>query len=254
MLIVISPAKKLDFENSAPVKDFTQPLFLKHSQLLINDLKKCSSAQVSKMMGLSQALTDLNVDRYKTYKTPFSLKNAKQAMYAFKGDTYVGLDADTMKASQVKYAQKHLRILSGLYGLISPLDLIQPYRLEMGTKFACQGKKNLHKYWEETLTAHINELVSKNKEKVLINLASKEYFGAIDLKQLEARVITPVFKEKKNGELKIISFFAKKARGMMSRYIIDNKITTPEQLKQFNTDGYKYNDQLSTSSELIFIR
>ena len=203
-------------------------------------------------MGLSQSLTDLNVERYKSFKTPFNLKNAKQAMYAFRGDTYVGLDADTMKKAQINYAQKHLRILSGLYGIISPLDLIQPYRLEMGTKFPCQGKKNLHQYWIDSVTEQVNQLLLK--EKILVNLASKEYFGAIDLKTLKGEVITPVFKEKKNGEVKIVSFFAKKARGMMSRYIIDHKISNPEGLIKFDTDGYKYNKKLSTVAEPVFVR
>ena len=254
MLIVISPAKKLDFENQAPIKEFSQPLFLDQSQLLINDLKKCKPAEISKLMGLSQKLTELNVERYQTYKTPFTLNNAKQAMYAFRGDTYVGLDADSMKKTQINYAQKHLRILSGLYGLISPLDLIQPYRLEMGTSFSCQGKKNLHHYWNDSITSEINKLIRKDKKKVLINLASKEYFGAVDLKNLEAKVITPVFKEHKNGDYKIVSFFAKKARGMMSRYIIDHKISEPKELEGFDTDGYQYSAKHSAPDQPTFIR
>jgi uncharacterized protein len=254
MLIVISPAKKLDFETKTPIKEFSQPLFLNQSQKLIDALKKCSPSKISKLMGLSQKLTDLNVERYKTFKTPFNLSNAKQAMYAFRGDTYVGLDADTMKKNQISYAQKHLRILSGLYGLISPLDLIQPYRLEMGTAFSCDGKKNLHKYWNETITAEINQLISKEKNNILINLASKEYFGAVDLTSLKAEVITPVFKEEKDGDYKIVSFFAKKARGMMSRYIIDHKLSDPKDLLKFNIDGYRYCAKLSTKTEPTFIR
>ena len=254
MLTIISPAKKLDFENSALTSEFSMPLFLKESQLLINDLKKCKPAEISKMMGLSETLTKLNVERYKTFKTPFNLKNSKQAMYAFRGDTYVGLDADTMKPTEVKFAQQNLRILSGLYGIIAPLDLIQPYRLEMGTKFSCQGKKNLHQYWNEAVTNHINKLLEEKESKVLVNLASKEYFGAIDLKKLEAKVITPIFKEKKDAEYKIVSFFAKKARGMMSRYIIDNKISNPEELKKFNVDSYKFNAKLSSPNEPVFTR
>jgi uncharacterized protein len=254
MLIVISPAKKLDFETEAPTKEFSQPIFLDQAQLLINELKKCKPIQISKLMGLSQKLTDLNVGRYQTYNTPFTLKNAKQAMYAFCGDTYIGLDADSMGKTQVNYAQKHLRILSGLYGLISPLDLIQPYRLEMGTSFSCQGKKNLQHYWNESITKEINKLTKKEKKNILINLASKEYFGAVDLKNLEAKVVTPIFKEKKNGDYKIISFFAKKARGMMSRYIIDNKLSDPKELELFNTDGYQFSAKLSTPDQPTFIR
>lgn len=254
MLIVISPAKKLDFESQAPVKDFSQPLFLEKAKQLIKDLKKCKPKEISKLMGLSENLTQLNVERYKKFKTPFNLKNSKQAIYAFRGDTYVGLDADTMESKQVKFAQEHLRILSGLYGLISPLDLIQPYRLEMGTKFPCQGSPNLHKFWNEAVTSKVNELLDNENKKVLINLASKEYFSAIDLKNLDGEVITPVFKEKKDDDFKIVSFFAKKARGMMSRYIIDNEITDPKKILAFDRDNYKYNKKLSTPSEPVFTR
>ncbi len=203
-------------------------------------------------MKLSDALTELNIKRYKEFKTPFNLKNAKQAVFAFKGDTYVGLDAETMKESDLKYAQDHLRILSGLYGLISPLDLIQPYRLEMGTKFACDGSKNLYEYWGETITGKLNSLLAK--EKVLVNLASKEYFGAVNLKELDAKVIIPSFREKKGDEYKMVGFFAKKARGMMSRYIIDNRIEAPEDLLKFDIDGYKYNKSLSSDLEPAFTR
>lgn len=252
MLIVVSPAKKLDFENPAPTKEFSQPQFLKQSQLLINDLKKCKPSEISKLMKLSDSLTELNVQRYKDFKTPFNLKNSKQAIFAFKGDTYIGFDAETMKKSDITYAQKHMRILSGLYGLVSPLDLVQPYRLEMGTKFSCQGSQNLYKFWDETITGKVNELLEK--EKFLINLASKEYFSAIDFKKITGEIITPIFKEKKNDEFKIVSFFAKKARGMMSRYIIDNRIEDPKDLLKFDIDGYKYNPKLSTKTEPTFTR
>lgn len=252
MIIVVSPAKKLDFETPAPTNTFTLPKYLKQSELLIKDLRKCSSDQISKMMKLSDSLTELNIKRYKTYKTPFTLDNAKQAMFAFNGDTYTGLDAETMKDKQIKYAQKHLRILSGLYGLVAPLDLIQPYRLEMGTKFSCDGNKNLYEFWQETITADLNKLLKK--EKTLINLASKEYFSAIDFKTLNADVITPQFKEKKGDAFKIVSFSAKRARGMLSRFIIDNQIENVEGIKDFNLDNYKYNKKLSTELEPVFTR
>jgi len=252
MLIIVSPAKKLDFETKAPTSNFTQPLFLDKSQLLINDLKKCSHSEISKLMKLSDNLSELNVERYKKFKTPFNLTNAKQAMFAFKGDTYVGLDPESMNSKEIDYAQKHLRILSGLYGLISPLDLVQPYRLEMGTKFPCQGSQNLYQYWKETLTTSVNELLQK--EKTLVNLASKEYFSALDFNQIDGEIITPVFKEKKNGEYKIISFCAKKARGMMSRYIIANKCKKPADLLQFNSDGYQYIEKFSSSKEPVYCR
>ena len=252
MLVVVSPAKKLDFETPAPTKKFTQLPELKRSKLLIEELKKCDAKKIASLMKLSDSLTELNVQRYKDFKTPFNLKNAKQAMFAFKGDTYVGLDADTMKAKDIDYAQDHLRILSGLYGLVSPLDLVQPYRLEMGTKFPCQGNKNLYEFWGESITDKLNTLLKK--EKTLVNLASKEYFSAIDFKKLDAKVITPAFKEKKGDEFKMVGFFAKKARGMMSRYIIDNRIETEKDLLKFDVDGYKYNKKFSTELEPVFTR
>lgn len=252
MIVVISPAKKLDFETPAPTKDFTNPKDLDKSQELIKELRKCDAKKISTMMKLSNDLTELNMKRYKEFKTPFSLKNAKQAMFAFKGDTYVGLDADTMNEKEIKYAQNHLRILSGLYGLVSPLDLIQPYRLEMGTKFAVGDKKNLYEFWRQDITKQLNDLLKK--EKVLINCASNEYFKSVNTKELDAKIITPAFKEKKDGDYKMVGFFAKKARGMMSRYIIENRIDKPEGILDFDTDGYKFNKKLSTETEPVFTR
>ena len=252
MLVVVSPAKKLDFDMPAPTKTFTQLTELERSKLLIKELKKCNAKEISNLMKLSDSLTELNIKRYKEFKTPFNLKNAKQAIFAFKGDTYVGLDAETMRESDIQYAQEHLRILSGLYGLVCPLDLIQPYRLEMGTKFPCNGNKNLYEFWGETITQKLNPILKK--EKFLINLASKEYFSAIKTKDLDAKIITPMFKEKKGDEFKMVGFFAKKARGMMSRYIIDNRIKNPKDLLKFDVDGYKYNKKLSTDFEPTFTR
>ena len=252
MIVVISPAKKLDFETPAPTEKFTQLSEIEKSKRLIKELRKCDHDQISKLMKLSDSLTELNMKRYKDFKTPFNLKNAKQAMFAFKGDTYVGLDADTMKDSDINFAQKHLRILSGLYGLVSPLDLVQPYRLEMGTKFSCEGNKNLYEYWGETITSQLDGLLKK--EKTLINLASNEYFSAVNAKGLKADIITPAFKEKKNGEYKMVSFFAKKARGMMSRYIIDNRIKDIDDLQSFDVDGYKFNKKLSSEKAPVFTR
>lgn len=252
MIVVISPAKKLDFESPAPTSDFSQLSDLSKPKKLISELRKCDAKKISNMMKLSDSLTDLNMKRYQQFKPPFTLKNAKQAMFAFKGDTYVGLDADTMKAKEIKFAQNHLRILSGLYGLLSPLDLMQPYRLEMGTKFACGEAKNLYEYWKEDITDELNKLLKK--EKVLVNCASNEYFKAVDTKKLEGSIITPQFKEKKGDEYKMVGFFAKKARGMMSRYIIDNKIDKPKDLLDFDTDGYKYNKKLSTENSPVFTR
>jgi hypothetical protein len=252
MIVVVSPAKKLDFKIPAPTKKFTQLKELKKSELLIKELKKCEPSKISSLMKLSDTLTDLNIQRYKDFQTPFNLRNAKQAMFAFKGDTYVGLDAETMKEKDIEYAQDHLRILSGLYGLVSPLDLIQPYRLEMGTRFPCAGSKNLYEYWGETITDKLNILL--RKEKTLINLASKEYFSAVNIKKLDAQIITPAFKEKKGDEFKMVGFFAKKARGMMSRYIIDKRIENPKDLLEFNIDGYKYNREFSSHLTPVFTR
>lgn len=252
MLIVVSPAKKLDFEIPAPTKKFTQPSDIDKSELLIKELKKCDAKKISSLMKLSDNLTVLNMKRYKNFKTPFNLKNAKQALFAFKGDTYVGLDAETMKTKDIDYAQKHLRILSGLYGLVAPLDLVQPYRLEMGTKFSVAGNKNLYEYWEDTITEKVKNLLKK--EKTLVNLASKEYFSAINTAKLDAEIITPAFKEKKGNEYKMVGFYAKKARGMMSRYIIDNRIENPKDLLNFDIDGYQYNPKLSNNHEPVFTR
>jgi len=252
MLIVVSPAKKLDFEIPAPTQKFTQLTELAKSEQLIKELKKCDAMKISALMKLSDSLTELNMKRYKGFKTPFNLQNAKQALFAFKGDTYVGLDAETMNANDIDYAQEHLRILSGLYGLVSPLDLVQPYRLEMGTKFSCGKNNNLYEFWEESITEKLGTLLKK--EKTLINLASKEYFSAINFKKLDAKIITPAFKEKKGNEFKMVGFFAKKARGMMSRYIIDNRIESPMDLLKFDIDGYKYNKKLSSDLGPVFTR
>jgi len=252
MLIILSPAKKLDFETPATTKNFTLLSELDKSKALIKELRTYKPKKISKLMKLSDSLTELNIKRYKNFSPPFSLENAKQAMFAFKGDTYVGLDAETMSKADINYAQKHLKILSGLYGLVNPLDLIQPYRLEMGTKLAYQENKNLYDFWSETITNQLNTLLKK--EKTLINLASKEYFSVIDFNNIDAQVIAPVFKEKKGEEFKIVSFYAKKARGMMSRFIIDNRIKDIKDLKKFDVDGYAYNKKLSTELEPVFTR
>ena len=253
MIVIISPAKKLDFETAAPTKKYTSIKNLSMSKELIKELRKCNAEKISKMMKLSDDLTKLNIERYKNFKTPFSLNNAKQALFAFKGDTYVGLDAQTLSKKEIDYAQKHLRILSGLYGLVSPLDLIQPYRLEMGTKFPCGESKNLYDFWSDEITQQL--IQSLKKEKALINCASNEYFKSVDTKLLkDVKIITPAFKEKKNGEFKMIGLFAKKARGMMSRFIIKNEIKNPKDLMGFDLGGYKFNKKLSTESTPVFTR
>ena len=252
MIVIVSPAKKLDFEAPAPTESSNTPAYLEKSKKLIKGLKKCSASEISKLMKLSDSLTALNVDRYKSFTTPFTKKNSKPAVYAFKGDTYVGLDAETLSKSEIKYAENHFRILSGLYGILAPLDLIQPYRLEMGTKFSIESNKNLYEFWKEDLTNEMNTLLKK--EKILVNCASNEYSSAIDFKALNGLVVTPVFKQQKGDQLKVVGLFAKRARGMMARFIIQNKITTIEGLKDFKMDGYKFMKSLSQEQELVFIR
>jgi hypothetical protein len=255
MLIVVSPAKTLDFETKPVTKKVSQPEFQKESQQLINALKKFKPAQVGKLMKLSEKLSNLNFDRFQSWTLPFSAKNAKQAVLAFKGDVYTGLDAETFDAKDFDFAQKHFRMLSGLHGLLRPLDLIQPYRLEMSTKLKVGKAKNLYEFWDSKITDQINAEVEKETNPVLVNLASNEYFKAIKPKELNARVLTIEFKDAKNGEYKMIGFFAKKARGLMSRYIIKNKLTQPEALKNFDYEGYCFNKQLTTKKNIwVFTR
>lgn len=254
MLHVISPAKTLDFETPAPIATYTQPQFLEHSQELIDDLRELQPAQVSKLMAISEKLGQLNAQRFLEWSLPFSPTNAKQALLAFKGDVYTGMAAERFAAPDFDFAQRHLRILSGLYGLLRPLDLIQPYRLEMGTGFANKRGKNLYHFWGDIITDQLNVELAQQPERVLVNLASTEYWGAVNTKKLHAEVITPVFKDQKNGQYKIISFFAKKARGMMSAYIIHNQLTDVEQLKGFDSAGYAYNKAMSSPKEWVFTR
>lgn len=256
MQIVISPAKTLDFETAPHTDTYTDAQFLDRSQLLINNLSKKSVQNVAELMKLSDKLAALNVARFGSWLPPFDLVNAKQAVLAFKGDVYTGLDAETLNEEDLAFAQQHLRILSGLYGLLKPLDLIQPYRLEMGTKLKVRTKENLYQFWGTSLTEQINKNTTHNAEQeaCLINLASNEYFKAVQPKQLKARLITPIFKDQKNGQYKIISFFAKKARGMMVRYIIDNRITDSAKLKDFDYAGYFYSAEQSTANNWVFLR
>lgn len=254
MLMVISPAKTLDFESPAKTKQSTTPDFLEQSQQLINELQLLSPADISSLMNISEKLGNLNYERFLNWHTPFNADNAKQAVLAFKGDVYTGLDAESFSAADFKFSQKHLRILSGLYGLLRPLDLIQPYRLEMGTRFANQAGDNLYQFWGEQLTAAINTQLKKSKTTVLLNLASNEYFKVLQPKSINADIITPVFKDFKNGKYKIISFYAKKARGLMSAYVIKNHITEVEVIKNFDIDGYRYNAEMSTAKDWVFIR
>ena len=252
MLMLVSPAKTLDFESPLPIKEFTNPEMLEDAQELIDQLKSLSPADVSELMGLSDKLAHLNVTRFQHWQTPFTVENARPAIYAFKGDVYTGLDAYSFNKNDMKFAQKHFRMLSGLYGLLKPLDLMQAYRLEMGTKYSNLRGKNLYEFWGDSITAKLNEEL-KPKD-ILLNLASNEYFKAVNKKTLAAEIITPIFKDEKNGQYKIISFYAKKARGLMASYVIKNRIKNVEDIKQFNVAGYRFNADLSKSKEWVFTR
>ncbi len=254
MIIVLSPAKTLDFETPPITQDHTQPDFLDDSAELIDRLRTLEPDQIGKLMSISPKLAQLNSNRYFTWQRPFTLQNAKQAILAFKGDVYTGLDAVTMTPAELAFAQHHLRILSGLYGVLRPLDLMQPYRLEMGTSFNNQRGSNLYEFWDSIITDALNQALKKQNDDILINLASNEYFHAVQPDKLNARIITPVFKDEKNGVYKIISFFAKKARGMMSRYIINQQLTDPEAIKRFDVAGYRFSADDSSTGEWIFTR
>jgi cytoplasmic iron level regulating protein YaaA (DUF328/UPF0246 family) len=250
MLIVISPAKKLDYTSAVNSPLTTQPALLDHSGELAQGLKALAPQDVSSLMSLSDKLGALNFERFQEWQTPFTDENARPAVLAFKGDVYQGLDADSMSDEDLRWAQDHLRILSGLYGLLRPLDLMQAYRLEMGTKFANPRGGDLYQFWGDIITDELN----KTDSSVLVNLASNEYFKSVRKKAIGARIITPVFMDKKDDKYKIISFYAKKARGLMSSYIIRNRITEVEQIKNFDTDGYSYNAALSEADQWVFVR
>lgn len=252
MITIISPAKLLNFDRQNITEEFTQPLFQDESQLLINKLKKLSSKKISNLMGLSKKLSDLNFERYQQWHLPFTAKNAKQALFAFNGEVYNGLKAETLKMDEVAVAQDNLRILSGLHGVLRPLDLIQPYRLEMGTKIGARRAKTLYEYWSKKVT---NQLAKElPKDELVINLASNEYFKVVDQAKLKRRIITPVFKDEKNGKYKVLTIYAKHARGMMARFIIQNKIRNPEEIKAFDEKGYVFNPNLTNGDEWIFTR
>ena len=254
MLMVISPAKTLDYDSPPTTERFTQPEHLDHAQQLIERLRELSPQQVGELMHLSDKLAALNVARYGSWTPEFTPANAKQALLAFKGDVYTGLNASDFSEADFDFAQKHLRMLSGLYGILRPLDLMQPYRLEMGTKLVNSRGKDLYAFWGERISNWLNDALAAQGDNVLLNLASNEYFGAVKRKALNARVIDVDFKDMKNGQYKIISFYAKKARGLMSRYVIKERIEQPEQLKDFAYDGYRYSPSDSSSDHLVFLR
>jgi len=250
--IIISPAKSLDFETKAPTSLHTQPRFLEQSEKLNKKLKTLSKKNIAELMKISDALSALNYDRNQTWKTPFSPNNAKQAIYSFTGEVFRGIDAQSLSEEKIPLLQDRLRILSGLYGILKPLDLIQPYRLEMGTKLSVQKTTNLYKFWDDQIAKSLNEELEEGE--LLVNLASTEYFKVIPKKILKVPMITPVFKDFKNGEYKTIMTFAKKARGLMVRYIIDHNIKTIEGLKNFNVERYRFSEEMSSENELLFTR
>ncbi|KLV04401.1 hypothetical protein ABT56_14775 [Photobacterium aquae] len=254
MLIVVSPAKTLDYESPLATQEYTQPELVEHSAELIDVCRELTPVDIASLMKVSDKIAGLNAARFAEWQTTFTPDNARQAILAFKGDVYTGLAAETLDSDGFAYAQQHLRMLSGLYGLLKPLDLMQPYRLEMGTKLANPRGSNLYQFWGDIITDKLNEALVAQGDDILINLASNEYFKSVKPKKLAGSVITPVFKDCKNGTYKVISFYAKKARGMMARYIIDNRISSVEALKAFDTAGYYFVPAESTATELVFKR
>jgi uncharacterized protein len=254
MLFLLSPAKSLDYDTPVGDLPHTLPQFVPQSKALIEVLRQKSPQQIAELMDLSDALSALNVARYEAWSPKFTAKNAKQAVLAFNGDVYEGLDAKTLSPKQLEWAQDHLCILSGLYGVLRPLDWMQPYRLEMGTTLQTDKGSNLYKFWGAQIAEYLNAQLAKDKTPVIVNLASQEYFKSVDLKTLKARVIECVFEDFKGGKYKIISFNAKRARGLMARYAIQHRITHPEGLLGFDLEGYAYDPQVSESDRLVFRR
>jgi len=254
MLLFLSPAKSLDFKTPPHVATHTQPAFLDRSQALIRQLRGLSPADIANLMDLSDPLALLNFNRYADWSLPFTPENAKQAVLAFDGDVYDGLSAKTLSAADLDFAQQHVRILSGLYGILKPLDLMQPYRLEMGTKFRNEAGKDLYTFWGETLLDAINAELDTLSRPVAVNLASEEYFKAAVGRKFKGELIQPVFEDWKNGKYKIISFFAKRARGLMTRYAVVNRLQTPEGLKDFDSDGYAFAPEASDDRSWVFRR
>lgn len=254
MLALISPAKTLDYESALPTDIHTLPRLIDQSQLLIDASRQLSASEIAQLMTVSEKIANLNVARFRDWNSDFNFSNARQAIFAFKGDVYTGLDAYALADREIEFAQKHLRMLSGLYGVLRPLDLMMPYRLEMGTKLANPAGSNLYAFWGETITQLINADLAETGSKILLNLASDEYYKSVKESKIQADIIKPVFLDQKNGKYKVISFFAKKARGLMARYMIENQLNSAEDLKSFNTDGYYFDAESSLKGELVFKR
>lgn len=254
MLTVISPAKTLDFESPINVKTATVPEHLANSKELISQLREMSPQQLGKLMGISRKLAELNTERFKSWQPPFNTDNARQSLLAFKGDVYLGIDVEQYNTRDFNFAQKSLRILSGLYGVLRPMDLIQPYRLEMGTRLANKRGRDLYEFWGDKISHSLADELAGHRNKALVNLASNEYFKSVNPRLLPGTVINPVFKEHHRGEYKVLSFFAKKARGYMASFIVKNRINKPEDLKSFDVDGYRFNENLSNDKNWVFTR
>lgn len=254
MLMVISPAKTLDYETPAITDSNTLPQFVDEATQLIEVMREFSPAELGQLMKISDKLAGLNVARFTEWQPEFTQENSKQALLAFKGDVYSGMDAESLSQQELEYAQTHLRILSGLYGLLRPLDLMQPYRLEMGTRVANPRGKNLYEFWGDLLTDCLNQYMAEQELGTLLNLASNEYFKAVKPARLQANLVNVDFKDQKNGQYKIISFYAKKARGLMARYVIQKQVRSVAELRDFNEDGYYYCAEQSTPNQLTFLR
>lgn len=254
MLAIISPAKTLDYSSATPAFDFSQPQFVPQSEQLIQICRQLSPADIASLMSISDKLAGLNVARFAQWRPEHHLQNAKAAIYAFKGDVYTGLDVDSLSTEDIHFAQQHLCMLSGLYGLLRPLDLMQPYRLEMGTKLANPKGDDLYAFWGDKITNAIQTRLEQQGDNILINLASDEYYKAVKPQKLEAQIIKPVFLDQKNGKYKVISFYAKKARGLMCRYLIQHRLTKVEQLKHFDLAGYWFDESQSSPNEFVFKR
>lgn len=254
MLLVISPAKTLDYESSVNTTAFSMPDYLDHAQLLVERARHFSELDLMEIMDVSAKIAAVNVERFRDWHTPFTPENARQALLAFKGEVYGGLEAESFSEGDFEFAQDHLRILSGLYGLLRPLDLMQPYRLEMGRRIDTERGRNLYEFWGPIITEGLNAQLQALGSRTLINLASSEYFKAVKPKLLQAEIITPEFKDYKNGQYKMMGVYAKRARGLLSRYIIQNRIAEPEAIKGFAEEGYCFNDELTSGNQWVFTR
>jgi len=254
MLILLSPAKTLDMETPARVSNLSQPGFMDDSAKLVTSLKRYRKRKLGELMNISESLAETNVERFESWQPPFDADNAKPAIQAFRGDVYIGLDADTLKKRDLEFAQNHLRILSGLYGVLRPLDLMQAYRLEMGTALKTRRGKNLYEFWGDRITNSLNDELNEMKKPAVVNLASNEYFKSVKPAKLQAPLLSPVFKDEKNGDYKIISFFAKKARGSMARFLIQSRSKEVEAVKDYAELGYRYSAKLSSEGQPVFLR